>query len=89
MKHFIVKDFTYAYKQPHRATQNLHEIQADPSLKYETFIFAKKKDISFEEVLHIMLTSNSRSDYVGATSLIYLDITMNFTVFLLKYHKAP
>ena len=89
MKHFIVKDFTYAYKQPHRATQNLHEIQADPSLKYETFVFAKKKDISFEEVLHIMLTSNSRSDYVGATSLIYFRYYNEFYSFLTQISQSP
>lgn len=84
MKYFVTKDFTYVYTQKQRATKNLHEITADPSLKYETFVFAKKPDYSFDEILRIALTTHSRSDYIGATSLIYFKYYNQMYDFLLQ-----
>lgn len=49
----------------------LYPIDCAPSLNYEVYLFSRKKDVSFAEVIHIFFNSFSKTDLLGAVSLIY------------------
>ena len=63
---------------------NLFPIQSDPSLKYEVYIFSKKRDVMFDEVLDIFYKSINKNDYLGAMSLIYFKYYNEFYKFLIE-----
>ena len=66
---------------------NLFPIQSDPSLKYEVYIFSKKRDVMFDEVLDIFYKSMNRNNYLGAMSLIYFKYYNEFYDFLVSITK--
>ncbi len=67
-----------------KVPSNLFSIECDPSLKYEVYIFSKKKDVTFDEVLEIFNKSINRNDYLGAMSLIYFKYYNEFYKFLVE-----
>ena len=64
--------------------EGLCPIECAPSMKYEVYLFSKSKDVSFDEVIHILLHSFSKTDLLGAASLIYCKYHNEFCEFILK-----
>ncbi len=54
----------------------------DPSSKGETYVFANKPNVTFDEVLKIFCHSLSRVNYLGAMSLIYFKYYVEFYEYL-------
>ena len=68
MNYFIIK---YPWQ---KIPNDIFPINSDPTLKYEVYIFMKKKYITFEETLNILLKTNNKNNY-------------NFIIFLLHFKK--
>ena len=64
--------------------EGLYPIDCAPGTGYEVYLFSKSKDVSFEEVLHIILHSFSKTDLLGAASLIYYKYYNEFCEFILR-----
>jgi len=62
-------------------------IPSDPSTKYEVYLYSKKMDVTFRDVMRIYLYSFSRVDYYGVMSLIYSKYYREFYYFLLDVSK--
>lgn len=70
-----------------KVPNTLFPIDCDPSLGCEVYVFTKKRDITFEEVIHIYFKSMNRNDYLGAMSLIYFKYYNEFYDFLVEISK--
>lgn len=62
--------------------EGLYPIVCAPSLKYEVYLFSKSKNLSFDEVVHIILRSFSKTDLLGAASLVYYKYYNEFYEYL-------
>ena len=62
----------------------LYAIQIEPTQKYPDFVLllSRKEHVTFEEVIKIYRRSFSRSDYLGAMSLIYFKYYEEFYAFM-------
>ena len=64
--------------------EGLYPIDCAPGPGHEVYLFSKSKDVSFDEVIHILLHSFSKTDLLGAASLIYYKYYNEFCEFILR-----
>lgn len=93
MSKFVVIAATSAYswwdrKKIDKIQETMFYIETAPAMyNYEQWVYSKKEEVSFDEVLKIFYRSFSKNDYLGVMSLIYWKYYNEFYGFLVTISK--
>lgn len=64
--------------------EGLYPIDCAPGPKYEVYLFSKTENVSFDEVVYIILHSFNKTNLLGAASLVYFKYYNEFYEYILN-----